>query len=104
MTKKQFNKVSKIIRGDATLRYRYANGEGDYCVIGGLLSSLGVSDGDLIPMGTKEVYYLDNELAKIQEAFGLKPEQTMELQRVNDRCDNVRTRRRRLITFLKTLL
>jgi hypothetical protein len=61
---RQFEFIRRVIRNDATLSYRYTDGKGNTCVIGGLAVAKGIA----IP----QVGSLENEAA-IERTPGLVP-------------------------------
>jgi len=86
MTPEQKDRILSVIERDAAIRGRYVNGDGEFCIIGGLLDEMGVDvKAELFrttknTRSIKELVWLD----QLQETFGLAKYQLISLQDIND--------------------
>jgi len=103
MTKKQKDKIIKVIKNDATLRHIYALDD-KACVIGGLCLAAGYPKKKLIGMDKNSI---SNSLFEdvwdlLNKVFGLTRFQLKDLQSINDYYDRTTSRREALIETVKS--
>ncbi len=112
MTKTQQTKIINIIKKDANFTQRIINprDSSKMCVIGGLLYKAGYSKVQLYEVdeigklaGDKSGLTSFVERDVLYSKYGLDIYNCKKLQRINDRYQNTRTRRRELIKYVKTL-
>lgn len=87
MDTKQRDRILSVIKRDAAIRYSYVNGQGEFCIIGGLLDEMGVDvKRELFRtrknrVGVQSLYW---HFPMLKEVFGLNLRQLNNLQEIND--------------------
>jgi len=115
MTKAQKQKILDLVEKDCTLAHFYADGKGNYCVIGCLLKEAGVPDRQLIagrPLISEahsdesiqflartpcRIEFCDVWLTHLAQEYGLGKLSAIELQRANDQVITTPEERRQAV-------
>jgi len=102
MKKAQKKKVKSIIENGCLLMSEFThlinNNHYDRCVVGELLSAVGVTDEELEEMNGNSIsdYRLVSWMPKLKAEFGITFDQLVRLEKENDRHKSTPTRRLRL--------
>jgi hypothetical protein len=109
-----FDRIRDIIRNDATLRYKYTDGKGNTCVIGGLAVAAGIelpgfpgdhlNSASVIPSRNQqdEKEVMRAFTTKLLRAYPVLEQRDLEnLQHINDyQTDDLYERRQLLLAYL----
>lgn len=98
-------KLIKLINRDSKVRRCYIDEAGDTCVIGCLALNSGVEKEELRNDNGARIskYSMRSISRRIREKFGLTTEHLCELQTINDETPRLDTRRRKLVSFVKSI-
>jgi len=102
MPKVDWERIKAIIRRDATLMGKYANGKGGFCVLGGLADAAGIKL-PLVEYNTQRISFLDDFPASLTVSYGLTLSQLVMLQECNDSYIRASYRRKALIALVDEL-
>lgn len=104
MTKRQYKRAIALIKKDCQINGRYVDQDGNTCAIGCLALDAGVREATLLKKNTEPIYWFKWAYLRIKSKFGLDLEAQEQIQSLNDTSRNPKSRRRKIVHYLKSLL